>query len=367
MSDPTPLLNLEVDTPALVLDLDALEANIQAMAAFARAREVGLRPHAKTHKCAAIGRLQLDAGAVGLCCAKLGEAEALAAAGLHPLLVTSPLVGPRKLDRLAALALRAPGLMVVVDDVAATEALALAMAARGPVLDVLVDLDPGMGRTGAATTAAALAVARTVAGAPNLRLRGVQCYAGMIQHEPGAAERAAGARAVQEKLAATLAAFREAELVCEIVTGSGTGSFALDATSGLFTDLQVGSYAFMDDEYAANAPLAADEPTFARSAFLLTQVVSANHAGLATIDAGSKSLSFDGPLPSVQAPAGLTYERAGDEFGKVRGEGVPGVGERVLLGLPHCDPTINLHDAFVCVREGVVEDRWPITARGRAD
>lgn len=367
MIDPTPLLELDVDTPALVLELDVLEANIQAMAAFARAREVALRPHAKTHKCAAIGRLQLDAGAVGLCCAKLGEAEAFAAAGLGPLLVTSPIIGPRKLERLAQLALRSPGLMVVVDDVAATEALALAMATHGPVLDVLVDIDPGMARTGAAGIAAALAVAGAVDGAPNLRFRGVQCYAGTIQHLADAGERAAAAERVHTQLRETLDAFRAADLPSEIVTGSGTGSFALDATAGVFTDLQVGSYAFMDDEYAANAPLAVDEPTFARSAFLLTQVVSANHTGLATIDAGSKSLSFDGPLPSVQAPAGLAYERAGDEFGKVVGASAPGVGERVLLGLPHCDPTINLHDAFVCVREGVVVDRWPVTARGRAD
>jgi len=365
--DPTPLLDLDVDTPALVLELDVLEANIQAMAAFARSREVALRPHAKTHKCAAIGRLQLEAGAVGLCCAKLGEAEALAGAGLQPLLVTSPLVGPRKLARLAQLALKSPGLMVVVDDVAATEALALAMAAHGAVLDVLVDLDPGMARTGAVGTGAALAVARAVASAPNLRFRGVQCYAGTIQHLADAAERAAAAERVHAQLHETLAALRAADLPCQIVTGSGTGSFALDASAGVFTDLQVGSYAVMDDEYAANAPLVVDEPTFERSAFLLTQVVSANHEGLATIDAGSKSLSFDGPLPSVQAPAGLAYERAGDEFGKVVGTRAPGVGERVLLGLPHCDPTINLHDHFVCVREGVVVDRGPVTARGRAD
>jgi len=367
MIDPATLLELDVDTPALVLELDALEANIEAMAAFGRAREVGLRPHAKTHKCAAIGRLQLEAGAVGLCCAKLGEAEALAAGGLGPLLVTSPIVGPHKLERLAKLALTSPGLMVVVDDVAATEALALAMAAEGPVLDVLVDIDSGMARTGAATTEAALAVARAVDGAPNLRLRGVQCYAGTIQHIADAEARAAAAQAVRASLIQTVAALGAAELPCEIVTGSGTGSFALDATGGPFSDLQVGSYAFMDDEYAANQPLVVDEPTFTRSAFLLTQVVSADRAGRATIDAGSKSLSFDGPLPSVRAPAGLVYERAGDEFGKVVGTGAPGVGERVLLGLPHCDPTINLHDAFVCVRDGIVVDRWPITARGRAD
>ncbi|NBB69877.1 MAG: DSD1 family PLP-dependent enzyme [Alphaproteobacteria bacterium] len=367
MIDPATLLDLEVDTPALVLELDALEANIQAMAAFVRARELGLRPHAKTHKCAAIGRLQLEAGAVGLCCAKLGEAEALAAEGLHPLLITGPIVGPRKLQRLALLALGSPGLMVAVDDVAAAEALALAMATHGPVIDVLVDVDPGMARTGAATPEAALAVARAVEGAPNLRLRGVQCYAGTIQHIADAEARAAAAEPVHKQLREVVDALAAAELPCEVVTGSGTGTFALDATGGPFSEVQVGSYAVMDDEYAPNQPLVVDEPTFTRSAFLLTQVVSANRAGRATIDAGSKSLSFDGPLPSVQAPMGLVYERAGDEFGTVVGAAAPGVGERVLLGLPHCDPTINLHDAFVCVRDGVVVDRWPITARGRAD
>ena len=302
---------------------------------------------------------------MGLCCAKLGEAEALAAEGLGPLLITSPLVGPRKLHRLAQLALGSPGLTVVVDDVAATEALALALAAAGPVIDVLVDLDPGTARTGAATTEAVLAVARAVDGAPNLRFRGVQCYPDTIQHIAEA--RAAAARAVWAPLIRTVAALTAAELPCEIVTGSGTGSFALDAIGGLFSDVQVGSYAVMDDEYAANEPLVVDEPTFTRSAFLSTQVVSANHEGHATIDAGSKSLSFDGPLPSVKAPAGLAYERAGDESGKVVGTAAPSVGERVVLDLPHCDPSINLHDAFVRVRDGVVGDRWPVTARGRAD
>jgi D-serine deaminase-like pyridoxal phosphate-dependent protein len=257
--------------------------------------------------------------------------------------------------------------MVVVDDVAATEAMALVMAAQNSVLDVLVDLDPGMARTGVTTPEAALAVAQAVVGAPNLRFRGVQCYAGNIQHLADGGERAEAARAVHARLRETLEAFEAAELRCEVVTGGGTGTFALDATAGVFTELQVGSYPFMDDEYAANAPLTLDEPLFARSAFLLTQVVSANHPDFATIDAGSKSLSFDGPLPSVQAPTALIYTRAGDEFGRVVGANAPGVGDHVLLGLPHCDPTINLHDAFVCAREGAVVDSWPITARGRAD
>jgi D-serine deaminase-like pyridoxal phosphate-dependent protein len=358
---------LDIDTPALVFDLDRVEANIALMAAFARSREIALRPHAKTHKCAALGRLQLAAGAAGLCCAKLGEAEALAAEGVGPLLITSPIVGARKLARLARLALHAPGLAVVVDDVAQAEALALAMAATGPVVDVLVDVDPGMARTGCATIDAALAVARAVDGAPNLRLRGVQCYAGTIQHLADAGTRAEAVHAVHRHLRATLDALAAAELAVEVVTGSGTGTFALDAGAGLFTELQVGSYLVMDDEYAANAPLTADEPRFERGAFLIAQVVSANHDGLATVDAGSKSLSFDGPLPSVRAPEGLVYERAGDEFGKVVGVAAPAVGERVVLALPHCDPTINLHDEIVCVRDGEVVHRWPVTARGRAD
>ncbi len=357
---------VDVDTPALLVDGAALERNIAAMATFAEGWRVGLRPHAKTHKSADIARLQLVRGAVGLCCAKLGEAEALTAAGVGPLLITSPVVGRHKLARLQRLVALAPDLMLVVDQSDAVRTLAEAVPA--PV-DVLVDLDPGMQRTGVRSVADAIALAGAVEASGRLRFRGVQAYAGSIQHLADAERRAAAALEVTTWLAQAVAALGAAGFACPVVTGSGTGTFAVDATAGVFTDLQVGSYVFIDDEYAANAPLSPDAPAFERSAFLLAQVVSANHQGLATIDAGSKSLSFDGPLPAVQWPPGLNYERAGDEFGKVviAADQAPEVGDRVLLGLPHCDPTINLHDAYLCVRDGEVVDRWPVTARGRSD
>lgn len=360
------LAALDLDTPSLVLDLDALERNIDAMAAFARAWRVGLRPHAKTHKSADIGRLQLDAGALGLCCAKLGEAEVLSAAGLEPLLVTSPIVGRRKVDRLAALARGAARLMVVVDDAEAVRALD---AALGAPLDVLVDLDPGMRRTGVATVEDAIALAGLIEASAHLRFKGVQAYAGTIQHLNDAETRAAAALDVRTWLTTAVDALAGAGHACAVVTGSGTGTFAIDAAAGVFTDLQVGSYVVGDDEYDQNAPLSPDAPAFERSAFVLAQVVSASHRGIATVDAGSKSLSFDGPLPSVQWPPGFTYERAGDEFGKLvcTDGGRLRPGDRVLLGLPHCDPTINVHDAFVVVRDGAPVAHWPVTARGRAD
>jgi 3-hydroxy-D-aspartate aldolase len=358
---------LDLDTPTLLLERSAITANVEAMAAFAARHGVGLRPHAKTHKSADIARLQIDAGALGVCCAKLGEAEALADAGIHRLLVSSPMVGRHKLARLALLAARVEDLMVVVDDLGALEALEAAVAGRGRPLDCLVDLDVGLARTGRADAEAATALARRIAASPVLRYRGVQAYAGQIQHLHGGSERQRAAAAVNDRLAAMVAALAAAGLPPEIVSGSGTGTFAVDATGGVFTELQVGSYVFMDDDYGALEEVPVDAPRFVRSAFVLTQVVSRPAADIATIDAGSKSLSFDGPLPSIQAPAGLVYARAGDEFGKAVGAEPPALGEHVLLGLPHCDPTVNLFDAYVVVADGKVVDRWPVTARGRAD
>ncbi|TVQ36856.1 MAG: DSD1 family PLP-dependent enzyme [Geminicoccaceae bacterium] len=361
------LRQLDLDTPSLLLDRAALEHNVTAMAAFARRHGVALRPHAKTHKSADIARLQLAAGALGVCVAKLGEAEALAAAGIDRLTVTAPLIGRRKLARLQRLAGRVASLMVVVDDLDAAAALAAAVAGRSTPLDCLVDLDVGLGRTGLSEPTAVCRLARFVEEHPALRYAGVQAYAGQIQHLTGSDERRAASLAVGDRLRALVEALAAAGLPPEIVTGSGTGTFAVDARQGVFTELQVGSYVFVDDEYAACAPLMDEGPELQRSAFVLAQVISRPAADVATIDAGSKSLSYDGPLPSVQAPGGLQFQRAGDEFAKVVGGAAPALGERVLLGLPHCDPTVNLFDAYTVVADGAVVAEWPVTARGRAD
>jgi len=359
-----------LDTPALVLDLDAFEHNLAAMVATARAHHVKLRPHAKTHKSVRVARRQLEAGeVVGFCCAKLGEAEALARGGIDHLLLTAPVFGESKLPRLLALHARLADLAVVVDDPQQVEALAQAFAAAGRRLRVLVDVDVGSHRFGAPSVADALALARRIAAEPALELAGIQGYAGSIQHIADYAERSAAAEPVAARLAEIREALRAEGLPCPIVTGAGTGSHEIDARGGVFTDLQVGSYAFMDVEYL-DCVLAADGSRPFRPALeVRTRVLSRRHAGFVTTDAGTKCFATDGPLPRVVggAPAGSTYRMAGDQFGRLilpEGAESPPLGAIVRCLVPHCDPTVNLWDHLVCVRGDTVEAIWPIEGRG---
>lgn len=359
MHDLRTLAAAVADTPALVIDLNALEANAAAMTAHAAASGVALRPHAKTHKCTTLGARQLAAGAIGLCCAKLGELEVFAEAGCRGLLMTSPVWGAAKTARLKALAERHPGLMVVCDSPDHADVL----ASLGVPLDVLIDVDVGQHRTGVTSPEMAVEAARRLAAAPHLRMRGVQGYGGHLQHVGPLADRRRAAEDAAGILRGVRDALVEAGFPCPIVTGSGTGSHALDPAFGLFTELQVGSYLFDDVEYAA-----IEQPRPLRPAlFVVTQVVSANLPGQVTVDAGSKSFSFDGPLPVVVHPPGAAYTLAGDEFGTITGAPHLRPGDRVVCQVPHCDPTVNLHDRYVCIRDGRVEAEWPIDARGRAD
>ncbi len=364
-----PARHADLDTPALVLDLDALERNIRAMADHAKARDIGLRPHAKTHKSVEIGRLQMAAGAVGLCCAKLGEAEALAAASLGPLLITSPMVGKRKLDRLMALHGNTDDTAVVVDGLQNADALAARAEQVGKPLPVLIDVDVGLHRTGVATVPDAVDLARRIDDAPSLSFKGVQGYAGHVQHIEELAARTREAAAAADRFRGTIDALTQSGIACEIVTGGGTGTFDIDPGFDLFTDLQVGSYVFSDVEYDAVALGRSDPRPFTNALFVLTQVVSAQHDAFVTVDAGTKSFSMDGPMPKVVAPGGgaLTYAPFGDEFGRIAGNGKPvdlACGDRVLCVVPHCDPTINMHGFYHCVRGDKLVDRWPIQARG---
>jgi len=364
---------LDLATPALVLDLDALEANLDAMAAWAKAENIALRPHAKTHKCAAIGRRQMARGALGLCCAKLSEAEALAAAGLDRLLLTSPVVGPRKPARLMQLARQSAELMVVADDTGNLRELGAAAAAAGRGLDILVDVDIGQERSGVRDPEQALALAAVIAETPALTLRGLQGYAGQVQHIADFAARKRASHESLGKLAAVRDRLQAAGHACAIVSGGGTGSHALDPAAGVLTELQVGSYIVSDVEYDAVDLTGDGRRRFANGLFVYARVVSANHAGeeggFVTIDAGSKSLSMDGPAPTVAfgAPAGTTYTCVGDGFGRLtlpEGSTPPMVGDLVGLVVPHCDPTINFFDWYHCVRGDDLVDIWPIEARG---
>ncbi len=360
-----------LNTPVLVLDRDALDRNIATMAALAKARGVTLRPHAKTHKSVVIGRRQIAAGAVGLCCAKLGEAEALAEGGLTGLHITSPVVTPQAITRLIALDASSTELSVAVDDPGNVAALGHAAAVAGRVLGVFIDVDPGIHRTGVASPDAAVALAQAITAQPALSYRGVQYYCGLQQHiEQYEARRAA----IEERTAylqTVIAALTEAGFAPEIVTGGGTGTHAIDMDLGVFTELQVGSYVFMDRQYN-DCDLTGDGAArFETSLFVDASVVSASTPGLATIDAGFKSLSTDGGAPGIVdgAPATAHFMFMGDEHAALIGptpDACLPIGRRVTLVVPHCDPTVNLYDFYHVVHEGNLVEMWPVSARGRA-
>jgi len=356
-------------TPALLLDLDAFQRNVALMAAFCRERGVALRPHAKTHKSVEIARQQLEAGAVGICCATIGEAERLTAGGIGNLLITSPIVTRPKLERLARLHERAAGLMVVADQIAAVDDLARIAAGTGRALHVLVDLGVGRQRTGCASTAGALAVARRIAGANSLAFGGVQAYAGHLQHVPEMAERARQGAPEDAKIEDVLEALSADSIAVPRVTGGGTGSHAIDAEGGLFTELQCGSYVFLDVDYRRVA-LRADAPQpFEPALFVRTAVISANAADHVTTDAGLKAFATDGPRPEILrgAPQGAEYFFFGDEHGRVELPDAPRhlpVGSVLECLTPHCDPTVNLHNVYHVVQGDTLVDIWPIDARG---
>ena len=359
-------------TPCLTLDLDAFEANLAAMAAWAKGVGIGLRPHGKAHKCPEIARRQIAAGALGVCAATLGEAEAFVEGGVENVLVTSPLVAPGKAARAAALRKRAAGLMVTAEHSDAVDALAAAARAAGVALDVVVEIDVGTARTGVATPADALALAQRIAANPPLRFAGVQGYAGHLQHIYAYADRLERHRATMAPLAEAVRLLREAGLPPGIVTGGGTGSHRLEPKLGLLTELQVGSYVFMDVDYAAvdlTGPESNAQP-FRPALFVQASVVSVNRPGVAIIDAGLKAFATDGPKPAVHdgAPAGTLYRYKGDEHGALDlppGAAPLPLGATVTLVAPHCDPTVNLYDAYHVVRGDTLVDIWPVAGRGR--
>ena len=369
-----------LNTPALVLDLDALDRNIAAMAALVAAHGVKLRPHAKTHKSIDIARRQIGAGAIGLCCAKIGEAEVLADGGIGRLLITSPVAAPAAIERLAALARRSPGLMAVVDhpDVAQAIDRALAAAdtlldvsASDTMLDVIIDIDPGIRRTGVASAEHAVALARAIEAAPRLRYRGVQFYCGVQQHIASFAERRAAIEERTRYLQDVIAALTVEGFTPDIVTGSGTGTHRIDLDLGVFTELQAGSYVFMDAQYLDCDLADGPQSPFETALGVDARVVSANHAALVTIDAGFKSLSTDGGVAAVRngAPPGTRFVFMGDEHGALIGPGIGDdlkPGDPVTLTVPHCDPTVNLYDTYHVVRADTLIDLWPVSARGRA-
>ncbi|MEO7027127.1 MAG: DSD1 family PLP-dependent enzyme [Caulobacteraceae bacterium] len=359
----------DLNTPALIVDLDALDLNIAEMAKRAAARGVALRPHAKTHKSVEIARRQIAAGAVGVCCAKLGEAEALADGGIENILITSPVGGGPAVERLAALAKRSPGLMAVADHPNAVAAISAAFAAADEAIGLLVDIDPGIHRTGVASVGAAVELAREIDAAPGLAFAGVQFYCGAQQHIEAYADRRAAIIERTGYLTGVVEALTAAGLPPAIVTGGGTGTHAIDLELGVFTELQTGSYVFMDRQYRDCEP-APGAAWFETALMVDARVISANHRRLATVDAGFKAFATDGGPPRViaGAPEGSAFHFMGDEHGCVvppDDAPPPELGEVVTFAVPHCDPTVNLYDAYHLVRGDTLVDIWPIQARGR--
>jgi D-serine deaminase-like pyridoxal phosphate-dependent protein len=360
----------DLETPCLVLDLDVLERNLQKMQAAAARAGKNLRPHAKTHKCSALARLQIEAGAIGVCVAKLSEAEALVKAGIDNILITGPVVTPGKVKRLVDLVAAAPSLMVVIDHSGNIALLDAALRARGMSMDVLLDVDVGLHRTGVRPPDAP-ALAGQIISRPNLRLRGIQAYAGQVQHIHAYDRRK---HTSHQCLKDAVDVFRDLQasiLTCTIFSASGTGTFDIDLAVPEVSELQVGSYVCMDTEYLEiesadnGSQVAAFEPALR----LLTTVVSANHESFVTVDAGLKSLYKDGGRPQVIVPADseLAYDWFGDEYGRVTCpdlSALPAPGAVLELVTSHCDPTVNLFDRYFLTRGERVAGMWPIDLRG---
>jgi D-threonine aldolase len=368
-----------IDTPALVVDLDAMERNLQRMQRFATTHGLRLRPHAKMHKSAELALLQMQAGAVGVCVQKPSEAAALVAAGVTDVYVSNQVIALSKCELLAQLnrGLQAKNgqISLAVDSLLGIERIAQAMHSHGAgCMDIYLEIDVGQARCGVAPGAAVVPLVQAIATHPQLRFAGLQAYQGSAQHQRSPAQRAASIAVAAEHVCNTMAALNTAGFAVPLVTGAGTGTFCHEAASGVWGELQAGSYLFMDADYAANEADAA-QPHFEHALFVKSAVMSRHTTATddrAIIDAGHKTHAIDSGLPSFwkghAAATGWTYKNGGDEHGTLRGLHLPGLGDTVWLVPGHCDPTVNLHDYLLGVRgglvEGVIERIIRVDARG---
>lgn len=359
----------DVDTPALLLDLDAFEFNIQLMAGFAKKFGINHRPHAKTHKSPVVAQKQIAAGAVGQCCQKVAEAEILVAGGVSDVLVSNQIVGRRKLDRLAGLA-RNANISVCVDDQDNINQINAAAKRFNAKIDVLVEIDIGAGRCGVVPGKAAVELAQIIAKNSNLTFGGLQAYQGRAQHIRGFGERKIAIEKAGKLVQETIHLLSEAGLECRLVTGAGTGTFQFEADSGIWNELQAGSYCFMDADYGLNLNETGEFiNTFRNSLFIWSTIMSHPTKDRAVVDAGHKATSIESGLPLVADLKDVKYVSASDEHGSlVLGRDAIDlkIGQKIRLIPGHCDPTVNLHDWYIGIRNGMVEAIWPVEARGAA-
>ncbi len=361
----------EIQTPCLILDLDALERNIKKMGDYAKAHGMRHRVHGKMHKSVDVAKLQEQlGGAVGVCCQKVSEAEVFARGGIKDVLVSNQVRDPAKIDRLAQLPNFGARTIVCVDDIDNVADLSAAAQKHGTTLEVFVEIDCGAGRCGVGSTEDVIAIAKAVQAAPNLKFTGIQAYQGAMQHLDTYEAR-------KEKLDIAIAMVRDAVdglkaegIECELVSGGGTGSYYFEANSGVYNELQCGSYAFMDADYGRILDKDGnriDQGEWENALFLLTSVMSHAKTDKAICDAGLKAQSVDSGLPFIYGRDDVEYLKCSDEHGVIGDtDGVLKVNDKLRLVPGHCDPTCNVHDWYVGVRDGKVEALWPVSARGKA-
>jgi len=361
----------DIQTPCLVLDLDALERNIRKMGDFARAHGMRHRVHGKMHKSVDVALLQERlGGSVGVCCQKVSEAEVFARGGIKDVLVSNQVRDPMKIDRMARIPKLGARTICCVDDIANVADLSGAAVRHGTVIECLVEIDCGAGRCGVKTTAEVVAIASAIAAAPGLKFSGIQAYQGAMQHMDLYADRKAKIEIAVAMVKDAVDALAALGMPCDIVGGGGTGSYYFEGASGVYNELQCGSYAFMDADYGRildQDGRRIDQGEWENALFILTSVMSHAKADKAIVDAGLKAQSVDSGLPVIFGRTDVKYVKCSDEHGVVEDlDGVLKVNDKLRLVPGHCDPTCNVHDWYVGVRGGKVEVVWPVSARGKA-
>ncbi len=361
----------DIQTPCLVLDLDALERNIKKMGDFARNAGMRHRVHGKMHKSVDVALLQERlGGSCGVCCQKVSEAEVFARGGIKDVLVSNQVRDLAKIDRLARLPKLGARTIVCVDDLANVADLSAAAVRHGTEIECLVEIDCGAGRCGVATTQEVVAIAQAIEGAAGLKFAGLQAYQGAMQHLDLYADRKAKIALAVAQVADAVAGLAAVGLSCDIVGGGGTGSYQFEGASNVYNELQCGSYAFMDADYGRildENGIRIDQGEWENALFILTSVMSHVKPDKAVVDAGLKAQSVDSGLPVVFGRTDVKYVKCSDEHGVIDDpQGVLRVNDKLRLVPGHCDPTCNVHDWYVGVRGGVVEVVWPVSARGKA-
>lgn len=361
----------DIQTPCLVLDLDALERNIKKMGDYAKAHGMRHRVHGKMHKSVDVARLQEKlGGAIGVCCQKVSEAEVFVRGGIKDVLVSNQVRDPRKIDRLAQLPKRGSRIIVCVDDIENIEELSRAAQKHGTQIECFVEIDCGAGRCGVTTSQDVVTLARAIDAASGLKFSGIQAYQGAMQHIDKYEDRKEKLDIAIEMVENAVTALKSVGLEPELVSGGGTGSYYFESNSGVYNELQCGSYAFMDADYGRILDKDGnriDQGEWENSFFILTQVMSHAKTDKAICDAGLKAQSVDSGLPFIFGREDVAYIKCSDEHGVIEdAQGVLKVGEKLRLVPGHCDPTANVHDWYVGVRNGKVETVWPVSARGKA-